>query len=148
MVMIMAMSTWHRGNNQMSRRSILTVAACMAAGSALMAAPAHASETKDAGIQARVECTSLSNGQLCISLNTSPSRVEVFYTKSGGANIRAQLGYRTTSAGSTTYSATETISDGDRATSTWTMSYRCDRDWKGLIKVSGQGTFETPWATC
>ncbi|MFG2024418.1 hypothetical protein [Streptomyces sp. NPDC048825] len=131
----------------MSRRSIVTVAACVAAGSTLMIAPAHASETKDAGIQARVECTRLSNGQLCISLNTSPSRIEVFYTKSGGGKISAQLGYRTTNGGGR-WGPTKSISTGERANTTWTVSYRCDVDYKGLIKVSGQGTFETPWATC
>jgi hypothetical protein len=144
--MVMTIERW--GNNQMSRRSILTVAACMAAGSTLMIAPAHASESKDVGIQARVECTSLSNGQLCISLNTNPSRVEVFYTKTGGGTISAQLGYRTTAGGSPTYGGTKSISLNERAVNTWNMSYRCDVDWKGLIKVSGQGTFETPWATC
>ncbi|MFI6279323.1 hypothetical protein [Streptomyces sp. NPDC050988] len=71
------------------------------------------------GIQARVECTSLSNGQLCVSLNTSPSRVEVFYTKTGGSTISAQLGYRTTTAGTTTYGPTKTISLNERANSTW-----------------------------
>ncbi|MFE9646529.1 hypothetical protein ACFYO0_20950 [Streptomyces sp. NPDC006365] len=131
----------------MSRRSTATVAACVAAGSTLMIAPAHASETKDAGIQARVECTRLSNGQLCISLNTSPSRIEVFYTKSGGSKISAQLGHRS-SGGDTRWGPTKSISTGERANTTWTVSYRCDVDWKGLIKVSGQGTFETPWATC
>ncbi|MEU9785811.1 hypothetical protein AB0H92_33425 [Streptomyces phaeochromogenes] len=144
----MVMTTERWGNNQISRRSILTVAACMAAGSTLLIAPAHASESKDVGIQARVECTSLSSGELCISSNTSPSRVEVFYTKSGGSTISAQLGYRTTAGGSPTYGGTKSISLHERAVSTWNMSYRCDVDWKGLIKVSGQGTFETPWATC
>jgi len=129
----------------MSRRSILTVAACALAGSTLMVAPAHAATT---GIQARVECTTLSNGQLCISLNVEPSRVQVFYTKKKGDEpIKAQLGYRTTN-GSTVYGPSKTISLNERAVSTWNMSYRCDIDWKGLIKVSGQGTFETPWATC
>jgi len=141
----MTIERW--GNNQMSRRSILTVAACMAAGSTLLIAPAHAAEATDTGIQARVECTSLSNGELCISLNTSPSRVEVFYTKTGGSTISAQLGYRTT-AGNTVYGGTKSISLNERAVNTWNMSYRCDVDWKGLLSVPGQGTFETPWATC
>ncbi|WP_320779379.1 hypothetical protein [Streptomyces sp. CRN 30] len=132
----------------MSRYKILAVAAGVAVGSALMVAPAHASGTADVGIQARVECTKLSNGQLCISLNTSPSRVEVFYTKTGGSTITARLGYRTTSGSGTTYGPTKTISLNERANSTWNMSYRCDIDWKGVISVTGQGTFETPWATC
>ncbi|GAA2521168.1 MULTISPECIES: hypothetical protein [Streptomyces] len=136
----------------MNLRSVLTVAAAVAAGSTLMIAPAHASvrdaaPAAEVGIQARVECTSLSNGQLCISLNTSPSRIEVFYTKKGGSTITANLGFRN-SAGTTTWGPTKTISVGERAATTWTMSYPCTRDYKGLIKVSGQGTFETPWATC
>ncbi|MBR8641168.1 hypothetical protein KEF29_22205 [Streptomyces tuirus] len=128
----------------MSRARILTVAAGVAIGSTLLVAPAHAAPVK---AQDRVECTSLSNGQLCISLNTSPSRVQVFYTKKSGGQIKAKLGYRTTNGG-TTYGPTKTISVDERAVQTWTMSYRCDVDWKGLIKVEGQGTFETPWATC
>ncbi|AYL35580.1 hypothetical protein ACFTZ8_25105 [Streptomyces fungicidicus] len=136
----------------MNLRSILTVAAATAAGSALMIAPAHASTgnpapATDTGIQARVECTSLSNGQLCISLNVDPSSISVFYTKTGGSTISANLGFRN-SAGTTTWGSTKSISVNERANSTWTMSYPCTRDYKGLIKVSGQGTFETPWATC
>ncbi|MEU7720638.1 hypothetical protein [Streptomyces tibetensis] len=129
----------------MSRARILTVAAGVAIGSTLLVAPAHAAPAK---AQDRVECTDLSNGQLCISLNTSPSRVEIIYIKKSGSQIRAKLGYRTSNGGGSTFGPTETISTGDREVETWTMSYRCDVDWKGLIKVEGQGTFETPWATC
>ncbi|MFJ3621409.1 hypothetical protein ACIPSH_25140 [Streptomyces iakyrus] len=131
----------------MSRARVLAVAAGVAIGSTLLVAPAQAATSAPAGAQDRVECTRMTNGQLCISLNTSPSRVEVFYTKKSGGQIKAKLGYRTTNGGST-YGPTETISTGDREVQTWTMSYRCDIDWKGLIKVEGQGTFETPWATC
>ena len=136
----------------MNLRRLLTVTAAVAAGSALMIAPAQASTgdavpASETGIQARVECTSLSNGQLCISLGAAPQDIAVFYTKSGGSTISAQLGFRN-SAGTTTWGPTKSISVNERANSTWTMSYPCSRDYKGLIKVSGQGTFETPWATC
>lgn len=136
----------------MNLRSILTVAAAVAASSALMIAPAQASSgdavpASETGIQARVECSNLSNGQLCISLGVSPSNIAVFYTKSDGSKISAELGFRN-SAGSTTWGATKSISVNERANSTWTMSYPCSVDYKGLIRVAGQGTFETPWATC
>jgi hypothetical protein len=128
----------------MRLRSILTFSAVLAAGSALMAAPAHAAV---AAPQDRVECTRLSNGQLCMSLNTGPERVQVFYTKSGGSTIRANLGYRT-STGTTKWGPDKTISVGERALTQWEFNYSCSPDYKGLIKVDGQGTFETPWATC
>ncbi|MFJ4962140.1 hypothetical protein EES43_06300 [Streptomyces sp. ADI96-02] len=139
----------------MSRRITLTVAACLAAGASLLAAPAHAAEpdtavraSQSAEVSAaasdRVKCTSLSNGQLCISLNTGPSRIEVFYTKSGGSAITAELGFRSSS---TDWGPTKTITTGERANTTWTMSYPCGRKYVGLIKVAGQGTFETPAAT-
>ncbi|MFI6766215.1 hypothetical protein [Streptomyces sp. NPDC050355] len=137
----------------MSRRISLTVAACIAAGTSLLAAPAHAAE-RDASPQAsklvaasgsdRVKCTRMSNGQLCISLNTSPSRIEVFYTKKAGSTIKAHLGFR---ANGTTWGPQKTISKNERANSTWNMSYPCGRNYVGLIKVGGD-TFETPPATC
>ncbi|NEB01625.1 hypothetical protein G3I78_21505 [Streptomyces sp. SID13726] len=103
-----------------------------------MMAPAHADGN-------RVECTKLSNGTLCISLNTSPSRIEVFYNKDGGGTITAHLGFR--SSAGTTYGAKKTISAHERANSTWNISYPC-RPYVGLLKVDGQGTFETPKADC
>ncbi|MES9553600.1 hypothetical protein ABZ776_20775 [Streptomyces sp. NPDC007076] len=137
----------------MNRRATLTVAACIAAGASLLAAPAHAAE-RGTSAQApqsvsvtssdRVKCTSLSNGQLCISLNTGPSRIEVFYTKSGGSTIKANLGFR---QNGTSWSPLKTISTGERAAATWNMSYPCGKKYVGLIKVQGQGTFETPAAT-
>ncbi|MCM2414656.1 hypothetical protein [Streptomyces sp. RKAG290] len=140
----------------MNRRITLALAACIAAGGSLLAAPAQAAEpatsTKAAqkaptavvAASDRVKCTSLSNGQLCISLNTGPSRIEVFYTKSGGSTIKANLGFRSSS---TSWSALKTISTGERANATWNMSYPCGKKYVGLIKVQGQGTFETPAAT-
>ncbi|WP_371099512.1 hypothetical protein [Streptomyces sanglieri] len=144
----------------MSRRVTLTAAACIAAGASLLAAPAHAAErdasasvsvaaaqpSQNVSVTAsdRVKCTSLSNGQLCISLNTSPSRIEVFYTKSGGSTIKANLGFR---VATTSWSPLKTISTGERANATWNMSYPCGKKYVGLIKVQGQGTFETPAAT-
>ncbi|WP_370417094.1 hypothetical protein AB8O64_00420 [Streptomyces sp. QH1-20] len=145
----------------MSRRIALTVAACVAAGTSLVAAPAHAS-VRDASPQAtapasapaaaaaagsdRVKCTSMSNGQLCISLNTSPSRIEVFYTKKAGSTIQARLGFRTNSAD---WGPWKTISTGERANTTWNMSYPCNKKYVGLLQANGQ-TFETPPAgpTC
>lgn len=140
----------------MSRRISLTVAAaCIAAGTSLLAAPAHASERTDASAHKsptvaasgsdRVKCTRMSNGQLCISLNASPDRIEVFYTKTGGSSIKAHLGFR---ANGTTWGPLKTISKNERANTTWNMSYPCGRNYVGLIKVEGQGTFETPAATC
>ncbi|WP_171169051.1 hypothetical protein [Streptomyces sp. I05A-00742] len=124
----------------MRRRAALTLAACITAGTTLLATPAHASGSD------RVKCTSMSNGQLCISLNTSPSRIEVFYTKKDGATIKAHLGFRSTA---TNWGGLKTISKGERANSTWNMSYPCaGRKYVGLIKVEGQQTFETPAATC
>ncbi|MER5784671.1 hypothetical protein ABT104_23560 [Streptomyces mobaraensis] len=123
----------------MRRRAALTMAACIAAGTTLLATPAHASGSD------RVKCTSMSNGQLCISLNTSPSRIEIIYTKKAGSPIKAHLGFR---SNATTWGELKTISKGERANSTWNMSYPCDRKYVGLIKVDGQGTFETPPATC
>ncbi|MEW9517233.1 hypothetical protein [Streptomyces tubercidicus] len=76
-------------------------------------------------------------------MNSRPQSIGVFYTKKGGANIKAQLGYRMGSSSS--YDRLETISDGDRATSTWKMSWPCKKA-VGLLKVKGQGTFETPAA--
>ncbi|MFF1463687.1 hypothetical protein [Streptomyces sp. NPDC058330] len=140
----------------MSRRVTLTVAACIAAGASLLVTPAHAAEStttataqssSDVSITAsdRVKCTSLSNGQLCISLNTSPSRIEIIYTKKAGTStIKANLGFRSSS---TSYGQLKTISGGERAVSTWNMSYPCGKKYVGLIKVQGQGTFETPAAT-
>ncbi|MFG3527896.1 hypothetical protein ACGF8B_14270 [Streptomyces sp. NPDC047917] len=143
----------------MNRRVTLTAAACIAAGASLLAAPAHAAErdtsasvavaaqpSQNVSVTAsdRVKCTSLSNGQLCISLNTSPSRIEVFYTKSGGSTIKANLGFR---VATTSWSGLKTISTGERANATWNMSYPCGKKYVGLIKVQGQGTFETPAAT-
>lgn len=65
-------------------------------------------------------------------------------TEKGGANIKAQLGYRMN--GSSSYAGLETISDGDRASNIWKMSWPCKKA-VGLLKVKGQGTFETPAAT-
>ncbi|GGR32868.1 hypothetical protein ACH4U6_17180 [Streptomyces netropsis] len=143
----------------MSRKIALTVAACIAAGTSLIAAPAHAS-VRDASTQAsapasapaaasgsdRVKCTSMSNGQLCISLNTSPSRIEVFYTKKAGSTIQARLGFRTNTAD---WGPWKTISTGERANTTWNMSYPCNKKYVGLLQANGQ-TFETPAAgpTC
>lgn len=143
----------------MSRRIALTVAACVAAGTSLIAAPAHAS-VREASTQAsapasapaaasgsdRVKCTSMSNGQLCISLNTSPSRIEVFYTKKAGSTIQARLGFRTNSAD---WGPWKTISTGERANTTWNMSYPCNKKYVGLLQANGQ-TYETPPAgpTC
>ncbi|MET9918013.1 hypothetical protein ACFV1C_20650 [Streptomyces sp. NPDC059605] len=137
----------------MNRRVTLAAAACIAAGASLLAVPANAAE-RDTSVQAssdvsvassdRVKCTSLSNGQLCISLNTSPSRIEIIYTKKGGSTIKANLGYRVSS---TSWSPLKTISNGERAVATWNMSYPCGKKYVGLIKVQGQGTFETPAAT-
>ncbi|MEU2511621.1 hypothetical protein [Streptomyces syringium] len=88
----------------------------------------------------------MSNGQLCISLNTSPSRIEVFYTKKAGSTIRARLGFRTNSAD---WGPWKTISTGERANTTWNMSYPCNKKYVGLLQANGQ-TFETPPAgpTC
>lgn len=143
----------------MSRRIALTVAACVSAGTSLIAAPAHAS-VREASTQAsapasapaaasgsdRVKCTSMSNGQLCISLNTSPSRIEVFYTKKAGSTIQARLGFRTNSAD---WGPWKTISTGERANTTWNMSYPCNKKYVGLLQANGQ-TYETPPAgpTC
>ncbi|MFF5720276.1 hypothetical protein [Streptomyces buecherae] len=140
----------------MSRRIALSIAACVAAGGSLLAAPAYAADSGASAQSAqsapslasgsdRVKCTSMSNGQLCISLNTSPSRIEVFYTKKGGSAIKARLGFRSSS---TSYGPWKTINTGERANSTWNMSYPCGRKYVGLIQVSGQKTFETPAATC
>ncbi|MER0244544.1 hypothetical protein AAHZ94_21615 [Streptomyces sp. HSW2009] len=137
----------------MRRRITLSIAACLAAGGSLLAGPAIAAD-KGGSVESapsvasgsdRVKCTSMSNGQLCISLNTSPQRIEVFYTKKGGSTIKAKLGFRSSS---TSYGPTKTISKGERANSTWNMSYPCGRKYVGLIKVEGQQTFETPAATC
>lgn len=136
----------------MIRRASLAAAACAAAGFSLLTVPAHA-----AGVEAprthasqkvmsgsdHVKCTRLSKGQLCIAMNSRPQSIDVFYTKKGGADIKAQLGYRMN--GVSSYSKLETINDGDRATSTWKMSWPCKKA-VGLIKVKGQGTFETPAA--
>ncbi|MEV0375552.1 hypothetical protein AB0I10_38375 [Streptomyces sp. NPDC050636] len=136
----------------MIRRVSLAAAACAAVGFSFIAVPAHA-----AGVGAssphvsqkvmsgsdHVKCTTLSKGQLCIAMNSRPQSIDVFYTKKGGSNIKAQLGYRM--GGSSSYDRLETISDGDRATSTWKMSWPCKKT-VGLIKVQGQGTFETPAA--
>ncbi|MBC9724585.1 hypothetical protein H8R17_06205 [Streptomyces sp. TRM68367] len=128
----------------MSRRRIMTVAAGVALSSSLLSVPAHAAAER---AQDRVECTVLSSGQLCISLNVQPSSVSVFYLKKSGSSIKASLGHRTTNGGSS-FAAKRTIKSGERALERWTFSYRCDIDWKGVMKVDGQGTFETPWATC
>ncbi|MFE0188119.1 hypothetical protein [Streptomyces sp. NPDC059008] len=137
----------------MIRRASLAAAACAAVGFSLLTVPAHAAGTEATPTHAsqklasgsdHVKCTSLSKGQLCIAMNSRPQSIDVFYTKKGGANIKAQLGYRMN--GSSSYDRLETISDGDRATSTWKMSWPC-KSAVGLIKVQGQGTFETPSAT-
>ncbi|MET8840826.1 hypothetical protein [Streptomyces rubiginosohelvolus] len=126
----------------------VTIAACIAAGASLLAAPAHAAERapSDVSVQAsdRVKCTTMTNGQLCIALNVGPSSIQVFYTKKAGSPIKANLGFRSTS---TDWGVKKTISTGERANSTWNMSYPCGRKYVGLIKVEGQGTFETPAAT-
>ncbi|MEL5958947.1 hypothetical protein AADR41_29990 [Streptomyces sp. CLV115] len=138
----------------MNRRVTLAAAACIAAGASLLAAPAHATE-RDTSVQAspnvsvtssdRVKCTDMSNGQLCINLGADPSRIVVFYTKKSGSTIKAKLGFRT--SGTPDWSATKTISVSERAAATWNMSYPCGKKYVGLIKVEGQGTFETPAAT-
>ncbi|MGW1832830.1 hypothetical protein ACWCPA_26195 [Streptomyces tubercidicus] len=136
----------------MIRRASLAAAACAAVGFSLLTVPAHAAgaeapptraSQKVASGSDHVKCTSLSKGQLCISMNSRPQSIDVFYTKKGGSNIKAQLGYRMGSSSS--YDRLETISDGDRATSTWKMSWPCKKA-VGLLKVRGQGTFETPAA--
>ncbi|MEV6563225.1 hypothetical protein [Streptomyces kronopolitis] len=86
----------------------------------------------------------MSKGQLCIVMNSGPQSINVLYTKKDGSNIKAQLGYRM--SGSTSYDKLETISNGDRASSIWKMSWPC-KTAVGLIKVQGQGTFETPPAS-
>ncbi|WP_432145188.1 hypothetical protein [Streptomyces sp. bgisy084] len=137
----------------MIRRASLAAAACAAVGFSLLTVPAHAAGAEASPTRAsqkvasgsdHVKCTRLSKGQLCIAMNSRPQSIDVFYTKKGGSNIKAQLGYRM--GGSSSYDRLETISDGDRATSTWKMSWPCKKA-VGLIKVQGQGTFETPAAT-
>lgn len=135
----------------MIRRASLAAAACVAVGFSLLSVPAHAAGAEAQSTRAQkvasgsdhVKCTKLSKGQLCIAMNSRPQSIDVFYTKKGGSDIKAQLGYRM--GGSSSYSRLETISDGDRATSTWKMSWPCKKA-VGLIKVRGQGTFETPAA--
>ncbi|WP_327688705.1 hypothetical protein [Streptomyces tubercidicus] len=136
----------------MIRRASLAAAACAAVGFSLLTVPAHAAgaeapptraSQKAASGSDHVKCTTLSKGQLCISMNSRPQSIDVFYTKKGGSNVKAQLGYRMGSSSS--YDRLETISDGDRATSTWKMSWPCKKA-VGLLKVKGQGTFETPAA--
>lgn len=137
----------------MIRRASLAAAACAAVGFSLLTVPAHAAEAEATPAHAsqkvasgsdHVKCTSMSNGQLCIVMNSRPQSIDVIYTKKNGSNIKAQLGYRM--SGSSSYAGLETISKGDRATQTWTMSWPC-KSAVGLIKVQGQGTFETPSAT-
>jgi hypothetical protein len=136
----------------MFRRVSLAAAACAAVGFSLLTVPAHAAGAEASPTQAsqkvmsgsdHVKCTTLSKGQLCIAMNSRPQSIDVFFTKKGGSNIKAQLGYRM--GGSSSYDRLETISDGDRATSTWKMSWPCKKA-VGLIKVKGQGTFKTPAA--
>lgn len=137
----------------MIHRVSLAAAACAAVGLSLLTVPAHAAGSeasttkvsqKVASGSDHVKCTSMSNGQLCIVMNSRPQSIDVLYTKKDGSNIKAQLGYRMN--GSSSYDRLETISKGDRATSTWKMSWPCNKA-VGLIKVQGQGTFETPSAT-
>ncbi|RXS87879.1 hypothetical protein EST92_02445 [Streptomyces sp. TM32] len=137
----------------MIRRVSLAAAACAAVGFSLVTVPAHAAGAEATPAHAsqkvmsgsdHVKCTRLSKGQLCIVMDSRPQSIDVIYTKKGGANIKAQLGYRMN--GSSSYAGLETISDGDRATNTWKMSWPCKKA-VGLIKVRGQGTFETPAAT-
>lgn len=137
----------------MIRRASLAAAACAAVGFSLLTVPAHAAGSEAAPARAsqavasgsdHVKCTSMSNGQLCIVMNSRPQSIDIIYTKKSGSDIKAQLGYRM--SGSSSYAGLETISKGDRATQTWKMSWPC-KSAVGLIKVQGQGTFETPSAT-
>ncbi|EDY48929.1 hypothetical protein [Streptomyces clavuligerus] len=129
--------------------TLLTLGATMATASAASASPAGTASVKEQaaeqGARARVECTRLSNGQLCISLEVDPSRIVVFYTKTGGSTIRARLGFRSSG---TDWAGWRDIRLSERAANIWNMSYPCSRDYVGLIQVEGQGTFETPKATC
>ncbi|MFB7275441.1 hypothetical protein [Streptomyces sp. NPDC056244] len=88
-------------------------------------------------------CTTLSNGVLQIGLGNGGSYVDVQYDKNSGGAISAQLGYLR--AGSTHYTATETITTSVIANSSWSGLANPCYPTNGLL-YSGGTTYQTPAA--
>ncbi|MFB7636688.1 hypothetical protein ACFC0M_37885 [Streptomyces sp. NPDC056149] len=94
-------------------------------------------------------CTSLSSGAVFHSKVLGANvTITTSYKKVSGGKITAQLGY--SHRGTYHYGGTFTQSAGTTKSSSWTSydsGFRC-APTIGLLKVNGQGTFQTPVASC
>ncbi|WP_053164847.1 hypothetical protein [Streptomyces noursei] len=143
-----------------TRRSIAAVALVTAA---ISATPAHAATVPNrsaAAIQTagcpgdgRTDggntCTSLSSGAVfhtkVLGANVT---ITTSYKKESGGTITAQIGY--SYKGTSHWSGQFSQSAGTTKYQSWTnydSAFRC-APTIGLLQVSGQGTFQTPVATC
>ncbi|MEU4199590.1 MULTISPECIES: hypothetical protein [Streptomyces] len=94
-------------------------------------------------------CTSLSSGALFHYKFDNGTKYEVvsYYQKVSGGQISGQLGY--TYKGRDSWGSKFTQTAGTRKTSTWHPDgvTTCSPTI-GLLRVDGQGTFQTPLAHC
>ncbi|MEU9489451.1 hypothetical protein AB0D83_38460 [Streptomyces decoyicus] len=138
-----------------------SIAVTVMAIAALNATTAHAATTpRPAGVQAADcpgdghtgggnTCTSLSSGAVfhekVLGANVT---ITTSYTKESGGAIKAKLGY--SYKGTSHWGGQFSQSAGTTKYKSWTnydSSFRC-APTIGLLQVSGQGTFQTPVATC
>lgn len=130
------------------KRMSTKVSALTAAVVAATCLSAGAANAESPRLLASTECSNTSNGKLCVKLHQDPKRIQVWYDKNYGDDIIARLGVRAVGSATTWDPTWYRVKAGQTLSRTFPVNYNCNFDWKGLMQVDGQGTFDTPPATC